>query len=103
MTKEELIKQLKEHLPDEPASDALIEEIEERYKDDPDLDAQKIMYWLDESLYSTLAWHKKHLEMGELKKADAELARAELVQDALTWLSGVIQNENASVPGHTQA
>lgn len=41
--------------------------------------------------------------MGELKKADAELARAELVQDALTWLSGVIQNENASVPGHTQA
>lgn len=55
MTKEELIKQLKEHLPDEPASDALIEEMEERYKDDPDLDAQKIMYWLDESLYSTLA------------------------------------------------
>lgn len=96
MTKDELLKALKEHLPDEPAADHLLEEIEDRYAADPSLDAKGIMYWLDESLYSTLAWRNKHLEMGETQKADAELAKAELVQDAMTYLSGLIQSESAA-------
>lgn len=97
MNTQEMIGFLSKHLSSLPYGDQIVQGIQNRYKDMDELNASDVLYWLDESLYSTLGWAKKHREMGEIQKADQEQMKAETLSKAIELFPPMTQDPQGNI------
>ncbi len=77
---------LSEQLKDEPGASELISKMEARYGSAKSLNADDLLYWLYESIYSSMGWRKHHIEEGQETKASAELDEIEAAEKAVRLL-----------------
>ncbi|WP_297567874.1 hypothetical protein [uncultured Faecalibaculum sp.] len=71
-------------LQDIPGGGQILQEMRTVYG--PDMTPEQGIYWLSESGFSTAAWQKKHLELGETQKAAKEETRLQAINAALDSL-----------------
>lgn len=93
MNKQSLMLYLNGNLKNEPGWNAIEQEINERYTNTPDLGVEDLLYWLDESLYSTLGWKKKHEQEDLPEKEAEEEKKAVLLQKAIDLLDAIQEAE----------
>lgn len=77
---------LSEKLKNEPGAAELISKMEARYGSAKSLNADDLLYWLYESIYSSMGWRKHHIEEGQDAKASAELDEIEAAEKAVSLL-----------------
>ena len=84
---EKWITYLKENMQNEPGEKMLLEKLSHRFTKEQDLNANDLLYWLYESIYTSMGWRKRHIEEGELAKAAAELDEIEAAGKAVSLLT----------------
>ena len=77
---------LHQELANDPGADQILEKMENRFGNQDPLSADDLLYWLYESIYSSMGWRKHHLEERDLGKADAELSEIEAASRAVEIL-----------------